>query len=183
MLLTIPNFLTFLRLGSLPLSVLFWRHNQSFLSAIIFFSGMLTDSIDGWIARKMNQTSLIGTYLDPIVDKVVILCWLYELALSSIININLAHLFLVRELIHDGIRGFAAIRGNVVGANAMGKTKAFLQVIIILWGILSGTFSRILPSPIANLLNLIFPYFTCAVLLLSYIFTAEFIRRNRQIFK
>jgi cardiolipin synthase len=70
--LTLPNFITMMRMAMVPFFVLaVWEHDFS-LALWIFIIAGLTDAFDGYLARRMDMQSLIGAYLDPIADKMLI---------------------------------------------------------------------------------------------------------------
>jgi CDP-diacylglycerol--glycerol-3-phosphate 3-phosphatidyltransferase len=141
---------------------------------------MLSDAVDGWIARRWNCGSVLGLYLDPVVDKVVILSLLYEQAWAGRLPTAVAHLFLVREFLQDGVRAAAAVRGEVVGANWMGKLKIWLQSAVIAWGLLLPGAERFLPERTAATLAGGLPSFAWAALALSWGFLARFLYLNRR---
>jgi len=132
---TVPNLLTFLRLASLPVAVILFRRGAHVAAAAVFLAGMLTDAVDGYLAKLLKQETTLGLYLDPVVDKIVILCIFYELAAAGRFHIAVAHLFLARELLQSAVRSVAAVGGTVVGANRMGKVKACLQTGLATWGL------------------------------------------------
>jgi len=70
--LTLPNFITLFRMGIVPFLVLAISNKDFRLALWLFVVGGLTDAFDGWLARRMDMTSLIGAYLDPIADKMLI---------------------------------------------------------------------------------------------------------------
>lgn len=132
----LPNALTLTRLASLPVTITLFRHGHGVSASAVFLCAMLTDCFDGWLARRLDAETRIGLYLDPVVDKVLVLTLLYELSLADLLPIAIAHLFVARELLQNGIRAAAASCGEVVGANWMGKTKATLQSTLLTWGLL-----------------------------------------------
>ncbi|TFH13763.1 MAG: CDP-alcohol phosphatidyltransferase family protein, partial [Lentisphaerales bacterium] len=62
--LTVPNLLTFCRLLALPAVILLFRYDHFIAASLLFLGAMLTDVIDGWLARLMDQRSRLGLYLD-----------------------------------------------------------------------------------------------------------------------
>ena len=132
---TVPNILTLLRLLALPVILLMFRSGRGLAAAAVFVVAMLTDCADGWLARKSGQRSVLGLYFDAVVDKIVILVLLYELAMAGMMSPVAAHLFLARELLQSAVRSAGASRQRVIGANWMGKTKAFLQVVLVTCGL------------------------------------------------
>ncbi|NOZ79937.1 MAG: CDP-alcohol phosphatidyltransferase family protein [Acidobacteria bacterium] len=69
---TLPNFITFLRMAMIPFFVLAVNEHEFQLAALIFVLAGVTDAMDGAIARSFHMESLFGTYLDPIADKLLL---------------------------------------------------------------------------------------------------------------
>lgn len=69
---TIPNLISVLRMGLVPLFIIAVLEGQSLRALILFLVAGLTDALDGFIARFANQQSLLGAYLDPIADKILL---------------------------------------------------------------------------------------------------------------
>lgn len=136
-LLGVPNLLTLLRLGALVPTILLFRHGHHVAATALFAAAMATDVLDGRLAARLDQRTALGLYLDPVVDKILVLVLLYELAGAGIIDGAVAHLALARELLQNAVRNVAATRGQVVGANWMGKTKAALQTVVVAAGLLA----------------------------------------------
>lgn len=176
---TIPNMLTASRLLILPGVIVLSRNNRPVAALALFLVMMATDVLDGYLARLLKQESRLGLYLDPVVDKIVSLTLLYELGLSGLLPLVIPHLFLARELLANGIRAWAGTLGTVVTANWMGKTKLFLQTILIGWGLamplLSG--SAALPQLLCALQMM-----AALVLMLAWGFLVMFFARNRELF-
>ena len=180
--LNVPNALTLLRLLSLPVVIVLFRRDLGLAAACVFVVGMATDCFDGWIARKLDQRTLLGLYLDPVVDKIVILSLFYELAFAGYIPTAISHLFLARELLQNAVRVVGAKRGKVVGANWMGKTKAALQTVLITWGLLTPVFGSWFSVPVADALLEALKLCSWAVLGLAWCFFGVFVHWNRRLF-
>ena len=101
----------------------------------LFVAAMLTDVFDGLLARREGRTAL-GNYLDPVADKTLILCVFVCLGERGVLPLWMGLVLIGRELLVSGVRDAAAAQGRVVGANWMGKTKTFLQVVTISAGLL-----------------------------------------------
>jgi cardiolipin synthase (CMP-forming) len=131
--LTVPNQLTLLRLGFLPLFVIliFYRHYTWALAILILAA--LTDSMDGLLARSLNQKSRLGAYLDPIADKLLLSSSFVVLALNGQIRWWLTILVLGRDvlilttavviLLATGYRSFPP--------SIYGKLTTTLQIILV----------------------------------------------------
>src|SRR5678816_4006741 len=75
MLWTVPNILTWIRIAAIPLIVvLFYApyHWADPAAGLLFAAAGITDSLDGYLARRLNQTSRLGAFLDPVADKLVV---------------------------------------------------------------------------------------------------------------
>ncbi|MDO9559270.1 MAG: CDP-alcohol phosphatidyltransferase family protein [Syntrophales bacterium] len=95
----IPNFLTLLRIVLVPVLVIFLI-NMAFLKALILFACLgLTDALDGFLARILNQQTVLGSYLDPIADKVLITSCFLALAILKVIPGWLAVVVISRDVI------------------------------------------------------------------------------------
>lgn len=171
--LNIPNALTGLRLLSLPLVIVLFRSGHDVWACAVFLLGMATDCVDGWLAKRLNQRTTAGLYLDPVVDKIVILALFFELSWAHVLPYAISTLMLTRELLHNGVRCCASSQGTVIGANWMGKTKAALQTVLIAGGLL-------IPSPPPPL-NRLYHLFAWLVLALSWGFFVAFLVRNRSL--
>ncbi len=176
--LNIPNLLTILRLVSLPFIILLARAGFPVTAFSLFVVGMVSDCFDGYLARRLGQCTPLGLYLDPAVDKIVILSLFYELAQAGNLDWAVAHLFLARELLLSAVRATAGVQGQIVGANWMGKTKATLQSILIGWGLLLPLFDGSRGDWLRGALD----GASWLVLILSWIFLAVFLYWNRRLF-
>jgi cardiolipin synthase len=95
----IPNFLTLLRIILVPVLVIFLI-NKAFLNALILFSCLgLTDALDGFLARILNQQTVLGSYLDPIADKVLVTSCFLALSILKVIPGWLAVVVISRDVI------------------------------------------------------------------------------------
>lgn len=117
--LTVPNVITFMRLGLLP--VLLWALaiRQYETAFWLFVAASVGDGLDGWLARRLNQTSRLGALLDPIADKLTILGIAWILATEGILPVWIAALMSLRDLII--VAGALAYR-QVVGSLEMAPT-------------------------------------------------------------
>lgn len=132
----LPNWITLSRLLVLPI-LLYCLTSPSretrIFSMIIFLVAAATDWLDGYLARKLNQVSELGKFLDPLVDKLLILGPM--LALIELGQVPAWGVFLVlaRELAIAGWRVTPSMTGTnaVVGANIWGKLKTVSQIVAI----------------------------------------------------
>jgi len=80
---TLPNFITLLRLASLPFFLLFISEGRFGIALIIFVAAGISDGIDGYLARRFDMRSALGAYLDPIADKLLLISSYLFLAIPS----------------------------------------------------------------------------------------------------
>lgn len=128
----VPNFLTVVRIALLPAVV--WRFRLGDLTGalIVYLIAMLTDAVDGIIARKCNQVTALGKLLDPIADKLSLITLLGLFVADGQIPLWVLAVILLKEaaLVIGG--GVALRRGIVVYALPIGKvtTVAFVASIV-----------------------------------------------------
>src|ERR1700723_2447748 len=96
---TVPNQLTFLRLGFLPFFIISIHYRRYGVALIVLIIAGLTDALDGLLARSLNQKTALGAYLDPIADKLLLSSSFVVLALNRKISWWLATLVLSRDII------------------------------------------------------------------------------------
>lgn len=125
---TIPNWITLSRLLGLPV-ILYGLHQASntwhWACLAIFLLAASTDWLDGYLARKLNQVSELGKFLDPLVDKLLILIPLLGLIEDRLVPAWGVCLILFREL---AIAGWRVNQTTISGANIWGKLKTVTQI-------------------------------------------------------
>jgi CDP-diacylglycerol--glycerol-3-phosphate 3-phosphatidyltransferase len=131
----LPNTLTVLRIFLVPVMVgLLWvepKPYENVICCLIFVGAMITDVIDGWLARKWNLTSPVGAYLDPLADKLMVITVLIMLIPLGRVDAALVALLLCRELAITALRGIASQEGIVMAAETLGKLKTSYQATAI----------------------------------------------------
>ena len=135
---TIPNILTIGRLIATPFVVLVYgmveRPTADWIALTIFAVGALTDFVDGYLARKLNQFSEFGKMLDPIADKAMVTCALFALAFSYGPYLSFlipASLILLRETLIAGLREYAAGKSVNLAVTRLAKWKTTAQMTAI----------------------------------------------------
>jgi CDP-diacylglycerol--glycerol-3-phosphate 3-phosphatidyltransferase len=129
----LPTWITVSRLLAVPL-ILYGLHNPTFesrwVALLIFLIAAGTDWLDGFLARRLNQVTELGKFLDPLVDKLLVLAPL--LALTELGRVPAWGVFLIlaRELAIAGWRVNPSLRGSsdIPGANLWGKLKTVSQI-------------------------------------------------------
>ena len=101
------------------------------LAIVIFLIASLTDILDGHLARRRNQVSTLGKFLDPIADKLLVSAALIVLVEKHLAPSWAVVIILGREFIVTGLRSVAAAEGIVIQAQSIGKVKMWAQCIAI----------------------------------------------------
>ena len=128
---TLPNWITFSRLLGIPFIIYGLQNPTSqarWICFTIFVVAAATDWLDGYLARKLNQVSDLGKFLDPLVDKLLVLAPLLSLIELGQIPAWGVFLILGREL---AIAGWRVSQPKISGANIWGKLKTVSQIIAI----------------------------------------------------
>jgi CDP-diacylglycerol--glycerol-3-phosphate 3-phosphatidyltransferase len=128
----VPNLLTYARIACIPF-VLYFIDNyspvRSFVAMLIYLGAALTDSLDGYIARKYKQISVLGKFLDPLADKLIVTSVLVYLTSMDRVPPWLTVALLAREFAVTGLRSIATTEGLVISASDSGKQKTALQLV------------------------------------------------------
>lgn len=130
----LPNKLTVLRMILVPFFVLaiLWPFPHHFLIALIIFgAASYTDHLDGMLARKNNQITDFGKFMDPLADKILVISALVCFVSLGLCDVWLVLLIIAREFMVTSIRLVAAGKGSVIAANNWGKAKTVSQIIAI----------------------------------------------------
>lgn len=108
---TIPNLLSTLRLAGIPLFLwLLSEHHDGWAIVVLMVSG-ITDYLDGWLARKLGQTSRLGALLDPIADRLYVLSTVVGFALRDVVPLWLAITLPLRDVFLWLLVPFLRMRG------------------------------------------------------------------------
>lgn len=152
-----PNKLTILRILLTPifLAVILWEGlpHRFVIACLIFGVAAITDAIDGKLARKNNEITNFGKFLDPIADKVLTTAALLAFMAMGLCNIWIVMLVLTREFAIASIRMIAAAGGVVIPANKWGKIKTVSQMTFTILIMLLGEVYYILADFNAELLG------------------------------
>ena len=128
----LPNLLTMGRILLNPLILLFVDNHSpfhSFIATLIYLVAAMTDSLDGWLARRRKQVSILGKFLDPLADKLLVTSVLVFLTALDRVPAWVVVGLLARELAVTGLRSIAISEGLVISASDSGKQKTALQMI------------------------------------------------------
>jgi len=137
----VPNALTWMRIVMIPLfvGVYYFPPNwialprQNLIATVLFTVAALTDLLDGYLARKLNQVSAFGAFLDPVADKLMVAAALIVLVDLSRINAVIAVIIIGREITISALREWMAQlgAGKSVAVSLVGKIKTISQMVAI----------------------------------------------------
>ena len=124
----IPNLLTLIRLLLVPVfvAIFFIFPDQPYIAMLVYAAAMLTDAIDGRLARAYNCVSVFGTLADPLADKLMTLAAVACLAISGIIPLPAMILVAIREITMILVGAYAAHENIVISACLPGKLATVL---------------------------------------------------------
>lgn len=128
----LPNILTMARIAMIPLILFFvdnYSPTRSFIATLLYLVATMTDFVDGWLARRHQQVSLLGKFLDPLADKLMVSSVLVYLVAYDRSPAWVVVALLAREFAVTGLRGIAVAEGLVISASDSGKQKTALQMI------------------------------------------------------
>jgi CDP-diacylglycerol--glycerol-3-phosphate 3-phosphatidyltransferase len=152
----LPNSLALLRIAIAPLMLWFLvdRNNPIFdgwhFSWFDYFAGLLfviasvTDFFDGYIARSWNQITKLGSILDPLADKMLMLAGFLGLMVIDRADVWAVFLILTREFFITGLRVVAVSEGKDIASSMWGKSKTVLQMVAIGFLIMNWPFATTL---------------------------------------
>lgn len=149
----IPNSLTILRIILIPIFIVFLLVRipyGDYLAALIFITAALTDSLDGYLARKWKQVTKLGIILDPIADKLLITAALIVLVELGRIPGWIAIVILGREFAISGFRTVKAEEGIIIPASVLGKAKTISQIFAVLLVILEKVYQPYVNLPLGQ---------------------------------
>ncbi len=138
MFLTIPTLLTWARIAAIPLIIgvyfLDWQlQTKNLWATSLFVLFAATDWLDGYLARKLNQTSAFGAFLDPVADKFLICASLLVLLQEGRVDSIVALIIIGREIAISALREWMAQIGasRSVAVHMLGKLKTMAQMVAI----------------------------------------------------
>lgn len=147
--LNIPNILTWLRIAAIPLFVAVLYIDETWLTTRqaniiatgIFIAAAVTDWFDGYLARKLNQTSAFGAFLDPVADKLMVAAALIVLVELGRTDAIVALIIIGREITISALREWMAQIGQSknVAVSMLGKIKTVAQLVAIPFLLFDGT--------------------------------------------
>lgn len=131
----LPNKLTMLRMVMIPAFVIFMMvpfASGRYIALAIFIAASLTDTADGYIARKYNLVTDFGKFMDPLADKLLVCSAMICLVHTEEIPFWIVIIIIAREFIISGFRLVAADNGIVIAASMWGKVKTVCQMVMVI---------------------------------------------------
>ena len=141
--LNLPNAITLVRVAMIPVFLWFTYYESrvdSFIAAITYAATGATDFLDGWVARRTGKITVIGKFLDPTADKLIVMAALVMLVHLGRVAAWVVIVIMAREFIVTGLRTIAMSEGIVIAAGQEGKHKATFQVAGITFLLLHYTY-------------------------------------------
>ena len=137
---TVADQLTLGRALSVPVVIVLFAWdfpNHAYYATAVFAVAMLTDQIDGWLARRSGTSTNLGTILDPVADKILVMAAM--IVLVPVFPAWMVAVIVAREFLVSGLRLAALERGVVVSARDLSKLKTWVQgVAVVLGGLVAA---------------------------------------------
>lgn len=131
-LLNTPNILTIIRMIFVPVFIVLLLYVSRIAACVVFVVASLTDWLDGYLARKNNEITNFGKFMDPLADKMLVTSALVCFVGLGWMPAWVAMIVIGRDLAVDGLRMVAASRNIVMAAGWSGKVKTAVTMVLIL---------------------------------------------------
>jgi len=185
----IPNKLTFARVCMIPAFVIVLSlgisenfalslYNARLIATGIFILASVTDWLDGYLARKLNQTTDFGKFMDPLADKILVMSAMVYLVVLGDMSPWILILIESREFVIAGVRMVAANKNTVIAASFWGKLKTVVQMIMIPTVLAQTPFEAF-----DNFTHFVGRILIVASVVLAVISALDYIRKNWQVFQ
>ena len=133
---TVPNILTWIRIAAIPLVILAFYasyHWANVAACVVFAAAGITDTLDGYLARKLGQITRLGAFLDPVADKLIVATALVLLVSRDMrpLIVLMAIVIIGREIAISALREWMAELGQrrKVAVSLLGKYKTIFQIV------------------------------------------------------
>jgi CDP-diacylglycerol---glycerol-3-phosphate 3-phosphatidyltransferase len=131
----VPNLVTMGRVALIPFVLLFidnFSPLRSFIASLLYLGAAAGDALDGYLARSRGEVSMLGKFLDPLADKLIVTAVLVYMVALSRVPAWVVVVIVGRDLTINGLRSIASAQGLVISASAGGKIKTGLQLVAIM---------------------------------------------------
>lgn len=129
---TKANIITIIRIIMVPIFLIILlteMENKEIFAFIIFVGASVTDALDGYVARKYNEVSQLGKFLDPLADKLLVTSALIALIYLQYVETWVAAIIIFRELLISAFRYYCLVNKESFSASQLAKKKTMVQVI------------------------------------------------------
>ena len=171
----LPNILTIGRILMTPFFIicLFYDHPWAKSWALfIFVVASITDAYDGYLARKNDQVTEAGKFLDPLADKILVSSAFISFAVMGVVEYWMVALIIFRDLFVTGLRIVMSHKGFIMITSTIAKAKTIIQISIIIFILLFLGLKALNLEPLKFILHLIVQYhFIYVLTLITTIFT------------
>jgi CDP-diacylglycerol--glycerol-3-phosphate 3-phosphatidyltransferase len=130
--LNLPNLITMFRIALIPVVCVYLYKAgpvESFIAACLLAVAAISDFLDGYLARKRGLVSVLGKFLDPLADKLIVMATLVMMVPMGRIEAWICIVLLAREISITGLRGIASTEGLVMAAKDSGRYKTAFQLV------------------------------------------------------
>jgi CDP-diacylglycerol---glycerol-3-phosphate 3-phosphatidyltransferase len=130
----LPNSISLFRVLMVPVlmvSMLADTPASDIIALVVFLAAAGSDSLDGYLARRRHQTTVMGAFLDPLADKLLVIAALVTLVQLGELSAWVAMVVIARELAVSGLRMVVAVQNVVMSASRWGKIKTTSQMVAI----------------------------------------------------
>jgi CDP-diacylglycerol--glycerol-3-phosphate 3-phosphatidyltransferase len=128
----LPNLVTMGRVAIVPFVLVFidnFSPVRSFIAGLLYLVAAVGDALDGYLARSRNEVSMLGKFLDPLADKLIVTAVLVFMVALGRVPAWVVVVLLARDLAVNGLRSVASAQGLVIAASDGGKVKTALQLV------------------------------------------------------
>ncbi|MFH2008308.1 MAG: CDP-diacylglycerol--glycerol-3-phosphate 3-phosphatidyltransferase [bacterium] len=128
----LPNLISLARIASIPFVLALIDDSdplRSLWACLLFLVASVSDALDGFLARSRNMITVVGKFLDPLADKLLVMAVLVYMVRIGRVPDWIAVLLIGREIAITGLRGIAISEGLVIAASPFGKNKTVFQLI------------------------------------------------------
>ena len=173
-----PNKLTIARVIMIPFFVAFLMYDIAgdagkWIALVIFIAASITDTLDGYIARKYHLVTNFGKFMDPLADKLLVCSAMICMIDLKRLPAWFVIIIIAREFIISGFRLIASENGIVIAASWWGKAKTISQMIMII----------LLVADLGGVFDMIGQVMIYLALVLTVVSLVDYIAKNKQVLK
>jgi CDP-diacylglycerol--glycerol-3-phosphate 3-phosphatidyltransferase len=131
---TIANIITVLRILLVPIFLVILlteMENKEIIAFLVFLIASISDAVDGYFARRLNQITELGKFLDPLADKLLVAAALLALVYLEFVAAWVAAVIIIREIFITGFRFYFVVKDSAFSTSSLAKKKTLFQIIAI----------------------------------------------------